>query len=62
MCKNATTISELSEGADRYRGTELLHEAGYDAYITGQCFIALADYLGTCCVNFLVTHSLTLDL
>ncbi|XP_011867552.1 PREDICTED: poly(A)-specific ribonuclease PARN-like isoform X3 [Vollenhovia emeryi] len=26
---------------------EKLHEAGYDAYITGLCFIALSNYLGT---------------
>ncbi|XP_029035614.1 poly(A)-specific ribonuclease PARN-like isoform X6 [Osmia bicornis bicornis] len=26
---------------------EKCHEAGYDAYITGICFIALSDYLGT---------------
>ena len=29
-----------SEGCDRY------HEAGYDAYITGLCFIAMANRLG----------------
>uniref|UniRef100_A0ABM0MZ12 Poly(A)-specific ribonuclease PARN n=1 Tax=Saccoglossus kowalevskii TaxID=10224 RepID=A0ABM0MZ12_SACKO len=27
--------------------TNLLHEAGYDAYITGICFITMANYLGT---------------
>lgn len=27
--------------------TEQLHEAGYDAYITGLCFISMANYLGT---------------
>lgn len=27
--------------------TEKSHEAGYDAYITGLCFIALSNYLGT---------------
>uniref|UniRef100_A0A6Q2XDM3 Poly(A)-specific ribonuclease PARN n=1 Tax=Esox lucius TaxID=8010 RepID=A0A6Q2XDM3_ESOLU len=26
---------------------EQLHEAGYDAYITGLCFISMANYLGT---------------
>jgi len=26
--------------------TEKSHEAGYDAYITGLCFIALSNYLG----------------
>uniref|UniRef100_A0A8B9J498 Poly(A)-specific ribonuclease PARN n=1 Tax=Astyanax mexicanus TaxID=7994 RepID=A0A8B9J498_ASTMX len=27
--------------------SEQLHEAGYDAYITGLCFISMANYLGT---------------
>ena len=28
------------------RCAEKTHEAGYDAYITGLCFIALSNYLG----------------
>lgn len=28
--------------------SEQLHEAGYDAYITGLCFISMANYLGVC--------------
>ncbi|XP_052769212.1 poly(A)-specific ribonuclease PARN-like isoform X2 [Mya arenaria] len=40
---------EVSEEMDNsYKGSESLHEAGYDAYITGQCFISLANYLGNC--------------
>jgi len=40
-------ISEISDEMDnRYKGKEMLHEAGYDAYITGQCYISLANYLG----------------
>lgn len=32
--------------------SEQLHEAGYDAYITGLCFISMANYLGKCvCVR-----------
>ncbi|CAN2390635.1 poly(A)-specific ribonuclease, partial [Pristimantis euphronides] len=28
-------------------GAGQLHEAGYDAYITGRCFVSMADYLGS---------------
>ncbi|KAL4240976.1 hypothetical protein ACF0H5_001758 [Mactra antiquata] len=38
----------LPEEWDNKYKTEMLHEAGYDAYITGQCFIALSNYLGQC--------------
>ncbi|XP_063055858.1 poly(A)-specific ribonuclease PARN [Engraulis encrasicolus] len=39
---------ECSEGFQSYdTGTEQLHEAGYDAYITGLCFISMANYLGS---------------
>uniref|UniRef100_A0A3B3QM86 Poly(A)-specific ribonuclease PARN n=1 Tax=Paramormyrops kingsleyae TaxID=1676925 RepID=A0A3B3QM86_9TELE len=39
---------ESAEGFPRYdTATEQLHEAGYDAYITGLCFISMANYLGT---------------
>lgn len=34
------------EGRDYSLATEKFHEAGYDAYITGLCFIALSNYLG----------------
>lgn len=38
---------ECSEGFQSYdTATEQLHEAGYDAYITGLCFISMANYLG----------------
>jgi hypothetical protein len=33
--------------SDRY------HEAGYDAYVTGLCFISMANYLG----NYFTVHS-----
>lgn len=36
--------------------SEQLHEAGYDAYITGLCFISMANYLGTRCTCFCQTH------
>ncbi|XP_077980043.1 poly(A)-specific ribonuclease PARN-like [Glandiceps talaboti] len=37
------------KGCPRYinRGSELLHEAGYDAYVTGSCFITMANFIGT---------------
>lgn len=35
------------EGRSYSISTEKSHEAGYDAYITGLCFIALSNYLGT---------------
>ncbi|XP_041959548.1 poly(A)-specific ribonuclease PARN isoform X1 [Alosa sapidissima] len=39
---------ECSEGFQSYdTATEQLHEAGYDAYITGLCFISMANYLGS---------------
>uniref|UniRef100_A0A673W0B8 Poly(A)-specific ribonuclease (deadenylation nuclease) n=1 Tax=Salmo trutta TaxID=8032 RepID=A0A673W0B8_SALTR len=37
-----------AEGFPSYdTAQEQLHEAGYDAYITGLCFISMANYLGT---------------
>lgn len=40
--------SESAEGFPRYdTASEQLHEAGYDAYITGLCFISMANFLGT---------------
>ncbi|KAL6482507.1 hypothetical protein MHYP_G00105870 [Metynnis hypsauchen] len=37
-----------SEGFQCYdTAAEQLHEAGYDAYITGLCFISMANYLGS---------------
>ncbi|XP_012535917.1 poly(A)-specific ribonuclease PARN isoform X2 [Monomorium pharaonis] len=38
---------ESVEGRSYSISTEKSHEAGYDAYITGLCFIALSNYLGT---------------
>ncbi|XP_072275129.1 poly(A)-specific ribonuclease PARN [Pyxicephalus adspersus] len=36
------------EGFPSYNtNSEQLHEAGYDAYITGLCFISMANYLGS---------------
>ncbi|KAG8432935.1 hypothetical protein GDO86_017266 [Hymenochirus boettgeri] len=39
------------DGADGFQSyntaSEQLHEAGYDAYITGLCFITMANYLGS---------------
>lgn len=37
----------VTEGFKGYNtGDEQLHEAGYDAYITGLCFLSMAKYLG----------------
>ncbi|XP_066545233.1 poly(A)-specific ribonuclease PARN [Amia ocellicauda] len=39
---------ESAEGFPSYdTASEQLHEAGYDAYITGLCFISMANFLGT---------------
>ncbi|XP_031719066.1 poly(A)-specific ribonuclease PARN [Anarrhichthys ocellatus] len=39
---------ETAEGFNSYdTAQEQLHEAGYDAYITGLCFISMANYLGS---------------
>uniref|UniRef100_A0A667WWX3 Poly(A)-specific ribonuclease PARN n=1 Tax=Myripristis murdjan TaxID=586833 RepID=A0A667WWX3_9TELE len=41
-------LSETAEGFPSYdTAQEHLHEAGYDAYITGLCFISMANYLGS---------------
>lgn len=41
-------LLESAEGFPSYdTASEQLHEAGYDAYITGLCFISMANYLGT---------------
>lgn len=37
---------EPVEGRSYSLLSEKSHEAGYDAYITGLCFIALSNYLG----------------
>lgn len=34
------------EGRNYSISAERNHEAGYDAYITGMCFITLSNYLG----------------
>nr|XP_004652333.2 poly(A)-specific ribonuclease PARN [Jaculus jaculus] len=45
----STPNVESAEGFPSYdTSSEQLHEAGYDAYITGLCFISMADYLGSC--------------
>lgn len=38
---------ETAEGFPSYdTAQEQLHEAGYDAYITGLCFVSMANHLG----------------
>ena len=42
-----TTITVCEDGLEGYSTeSERLHEAGYDAYITGLCFIIMSNYLG----------------
>lgn len=42
------SFPESAEGFPSYdTASEQLHEAGYDAYITGLCFISMANFLGT---------------
>ncbi|XP_070580001.1 poly(A)-specific ribonuclease PARN-like [Ptychodera flava] len=39
---------EMSSKCQNYNsGKEQLHEAGYDALITGSCFVTMANYIGT---------------
>lgn len=49
MSKSPFSIPDVEpvEGYSYSVSTEKSHEAGYDAYITGLCFIALSNYLGT---------------
>uniref|UniRef100_A0A2K5I2Z0 Poly(A)-specific ribonuclease PARN n=1 Tax=Colobus angolensis palliatus TaxID=336983 RepID=A0A2K5I2Z0_COLAP len=48
---------ESAEGFPSYdTASEQLHEAGYDAYITGLCFISMANYLGMHCMCFSQTR------
>lgn len=40
-------LLDSDEGFPSYNtSSEQLHEAGYDAYITGLCFVSMANYLG----------------
>lgn len=48
LSKPPFSIPEIEsvEGRSYSVSTEKSHEAGYDAYITGLCFIAMSNYLG----------------
>lgn len=53
---------ESAEGFPSYdTASEQLHEAGYDAYITGLCFISMTNYLGIHCTCFCQTQWSSLD-
>jgi hypothetical protein len=58
--------SVTAEGFPSYdTAQEQLHEAGYDAFITGLCFISMANYLGTAfytvyCYGFCLLHCVLL--
>lgn len=53
MFTNYFLSSESAEGFPSYdTASEQLHEAGYDAYITGLCFISMANFLGIYVVFF----------
>ncbi|KAK1344827.1 hypothetical protein QTO34_013530 [Cnephaeus nilssonii] len=54
---------ESAEGFPSYdTASEQLHEAGYDAYITGLCFISMTNYLGIHCTCFCQTQWSRVDL
>jgi len=38
---------DLAEGYESYNDSGALHEAGYDAYVTGCCFARMTRFLGT---------------
>ncbi|XP_072029451.1 poly(A)-specific ribonuclease PARN-like [Amphiura filiformis] len=38
---------EVAQNYTDYTKSEQFHDAGYDAFITGQCFATMANYLGT---------------
>ncbi|XP_071953406.1 poly(A)-specific ribonuclease PARN-like isoform X1 [Antedon mediterranea] len=38
---------EMASNFNGYKKAENYHEAGYDAFITGQCFAIMANFLGT---------------
>ena len=41
------TRPDLAEGHEAYKdGGGQLHEAGYDAFVTGSCFAHMVRYLG----------------
>lgn len=53
MFTNYSFFSESADGFPSYdTASEQLHEAGYDAYITGLCFISMANFLGICVIFF----------
>lgn len=53
MLTNYVFSLESAEGFPSYdTASEQLHEAGYDAYITGLCFISMANFLGIYVVFF----------
>jgi hypothetical protein len=48
---------EFTENMDRYKAEEYLHEAGYDAYLTGFCFARMAyKYLKGITRNAITTN------
>ena len=47
-CSLFFNTTECNDNFPSYSTTsEKQHEAGYDAYITGLCFLAMAQYIGT---------------
>lgn len=42
------------EGHGYTTSSDKYHEAAYDAYVTGLCFISMANYLG----NYFTVHSI----
>ena len=46
------------EGRGYTTSSDKYHEAAYDAYVTGLCFISMANYLG----NYITNNSLSWSL
>lgn len=48
VSKDPFSIPEVDSVQEKSytRCNQKIHEAGYDAYMTGLCFIALSNYLG----------------
>lgn len=38
---------DLASGFDKYVNKQMLHEAGYDSFLTGVCFASMVKYLET---------------
>ena len=46
ICVDHVSLPEFEENFGYANSDEKYHDAGYDAYVTGFCFLAMANYLG----------------